>query len=447
MNKPASNSVLTKNSKATVNKPTKSPKKCPDNKVLNPKTGRYINKKPLIAIKPYNKKGGRICSQILTPKQVGETCWFMAIFVAMFYSQRSRKILLEASRKWDIKKDLFKKIKDILHDKYLKTSKGNDYNDYNGDIFIEIISLLYEENQLVFPYNPKEFSYGFYAEVYIGRLYKLLNVDYKMFDYQPNVNRVSYSAFNEDLDIFRYNILKKDLKRRVDIPVEKGYKYVEDKKAPPILIIRLYDYDGFDMYYKGNMLESHVLPDGEAKDELKSTREKITYNEKIYKLDSTILMSFNGHDYGESHYITGITCKNKKYLYNGWLRTQMDPTTVDENKTVKIPCELMRYDWDVDNKYFCIDTKNCSPKILDYHTELKRTMQIDFCFNFKYGQRLLIYVREDAKSDTSNESSSVPDVSLLNIKTGGRRRILTKNTSSCCDKITSILRSLTNRGN
>jgi len=117
MNKPASNSV----------KPmVKSPKKCPDNKVLNPKTGRYINKKPLIAIKPYNKKGGRICSRILTPKQVGETCWFMAIFVAMFYSQRSRKILLEASRKWNTKKDLFKKVNDILHDKYLKTSKGNE---------------------------------------------------------------------------------------------------------------------------------------------------------------------------------------------------------------------------------------------------------------------------------------------------------------------------------
>jgi hypothetical protein len=439
MNKPASNSV----------KPmVKSPKKCPDNKVLNPKTGRYINKKPLIAIKPYNKKGGRICSRILTPKQVGETCWFMAIFVAMFYSQRSRKILLEASRKWNTKKDLFKKVNDILHDKYLKTSKGNDYNDYNGDIFIDIISLLYEENQLIFPYNPKEFSYGFWAEVYIGRLYKLLNVDYKMFDYQPIPNRVSYSAFNEDLDIFRYSVFNrssKSIQRRVDIPVEKGYKYVDDKKAPPILIIRLYDDDGFDMYSKGHMLESHVLPDGETKDELKSTREKITYNEQIYKLDSTILLSFNGQDYGESHYITGITCKNKKYLYNGWLRTQIDPKMVDENKTIKIPCELMRYDWDVDSKYFCIDTKNCSPKILDYNTELFKTMHKDFCFNFKYGQRLLIYVREDAKSDTSNESSSptskgsssIPDVSLLNIKTGGRR-IMTKNSKVAANKPSKI---------
>ena len=30
------------------------------------------------------------CSRILTPKQVGPICWFMATFVAMFYSQRNR---------------------------------------------------------------------------------------------------------------------------------------------------------------------------------------------------------------------------------------------------------------------------------------------------------------------------------------------------------------------
>ena len=405
-------SVESKGGKNIQNKIlTKSPKKCPEGKVLNPKTGRFINKKPLIAIKPYNKKGGRICSKILTPKQVGETCWFMAVFVSMFYSQRSRKILLDASKDWDIKKDLFKKLNDILRDKYLKKGKGNDYIDYNGDIFIEILSLLYEENQLVFPYNPKEFSYGFWAHVYIGRLYKLLNVDYKMFDYEPIHNRVAYSAFNEELDIFRYSVINKTIQRRVDIPVEKGYKYVEDKKTPPILIIRLYDYDGFNLYDKGSMLESHVLPDGEAKDELKSLKEKIIYNKKIYKLDSTILLSFNGNEYGKSHYITGITCKNKKYIYNGWLRTQMDPKTVDENKTIKIPCELMRYEWDVNNNYFCLDTSNCSPKILDYQhpiyrAPLTQALRMKYCFNFNNGKRLLIYVREDAKSQTSNESSS-----------------------------------------
>jgi hypothetical protein len=48
-----------------------------------------------------------ICARILTPKQVGPLCWFMATFVAMFYSQRSRKLLLEASNSWNNKKAIF----------------------------------------------------------------------------------------------------------------------------------------------------------------------------------------------------------------------------------------------------------------------------------------------------------------------------------------------------
>jgi hypothetical protein len=68
------------------------------------------------------KKG--ICSRILTPKQVGPICWFMAAFVAMFYSQRSRKILLEASKGWDKDKNnkLIQSLKHVLDDKYLKTA-------------------------------------------------------------------------------------------------------------------------------------------------------------------------------------------------------------------------------------------------------------------------------------------------------------------------------------
>ena len=95
---------------------------------------------PSIRIKE-TKKG--ICSRILTPKQVGPICWFMATFVAMFYSQRSRKLLLESSKSWDVKKGIFpifwnnrKKLftllKHVLDDKYLKTEnrESKDYTDY-----------------------------------------------------------------------------------------------------------------------------------------------------------------------------------------------------------------------------------------------------------------------------------------------------------------------------
>ena len=62
-----------------------------------------------------------VCSRILTPKQVGPICWFMATFVAMFYSQRSRKLLLEASKGWNNKRSLFALLKHVLDDKYLNS--------------------------------------------------------------------------------------------------------------------------------------------------------------------------------------------------------------------------------------------------------------------------------------------------------------------------------------
>ena len=121
----------------------------------------------------------QVCSRILTPKQVGPICWFMATFVAMFYSQRSRKLLLKASFGWDTKDELFSLLKQVLDDKYLKKSDNEkeDYEQFSDDTFGNILSLLFEKDPKSFPYNPK-FSCGFRSEIYIGKLYKLLGIDY-----------------------------------------------------------------------------------------------------------------------------------------------------------------------------------------------------------------------------------------------------------------------------
>jgi len=85
-----------------------------------------------------NKKG--VCSRILTPKQVGPICWFMATFVVMFYSQRSRKILLKASKDWG-EDNLFTLLKHVLNNKYLKMAsrESEDYRNFSDDTFIEIL--------------------------------------------------------------------------------------------------------------------------------------------------------------------------------------------------------------------------------------------------------------------------------------------------------------------
>ena len=72
------------------------------------------------------------CARILTPKQVGPICWFMAAFVAMFYSQRSRKLLLNASEGWNKRKALFTLLKQVLDDRYLKVEsrESEDYKKF-----------------------------------------------------------------------------------------------------------------------------------------------------------------------------------------------------------------------------------------------------------------------------------------------------------------------------
>ena len=361
-----------------------------------------------------------VCYRILTPKQVGPICWFMAAFVAMFYSQRSRKILLEESKGWivkknekslksrlsifgDKKKTLFKLLKHILDDRYLKVGLGSresmDYNKFSDNTFGKVLSLLNKVDNKSFPYIPSKVS-GFNAEYYIGKLYKLLNVDYEMYDYNVSDNFMTYSFLNEEFsNKVLYRINKKLIETRV-IP-NKTFKYLEKniKIAPPILIIIVRNNKENTDFYK-DTFPNNTLKEGVTKDELKSMRERIYYMGTEYNLDSVILSNWNINK-NNGHSIAGITCKKGKYIYNGWTRTSMDPVMANKIITRNIPCELMEYDWNIKyNDDFCLNTAKCIPDALKHKLSNR-----DICFNFSKGTRILVYVRKNAKQDTSTESN------------------------------------------
>ena len=351
------------------------------------------------------KKG--FCSRILTPKQVGPICWFMASFVAMFYSQRSRKILLNASKTWNTKKELFTLLKHVLDDKYLKTAsrESEDYEKFSDDTFGKILTLLYKENRKVFPYNSKTVDGGFAPINYIGKFYNLLNIDYKIYEYRRSINyhNLYYSYLNEEFD----NIIYRNVNRLIletITPSEVKYSDIEEKYKtgeslpPQILIVNVSSSDiaSTESTYFTKFPYAKVN-NGTTKNELTSMRENITYHGSEYKLDSVILSNYNiRKDHG--HAIAGITCKNEKYIYNGWTRRSMDPMMAKTRITRKIPCELMPYNWNIqtDND-FCLNTKKCIPDIIKFYDDDK------LCFNFGAGNRILIYVRKDATVDTSIE--------------------------------------------
>ena len=353
------------------------------------------------------------CSGIKVPLQKGPICWFMGIFVAMFYSQKSRKILKDISDTWDESDVLFKLLKNILY----------NYKDYkfNDVTFQDILRFLYNKDSEKFMFHPFTDDGGLSSAVstYIGPLYNLLNIDYTMFEY--NVNKEDFLIYSLSNEEFNNNVIK-HIKINTD-----GIKYVDhefipyksnllsesknkkpttysifNKSPPPILIVHAKTTNIDEASY--NKINKHlniIVEDPEIKKNVTSMNENITYMGTEYELDSIILSSVNKLDsiiFGDvnsrnkiGHVIAGITCKNKRYVYNGWAKDNMDPS-MGTDITKDIPCQLMEHDWAIKNNDFCLNTTNC---ILDeFKSEIEGSK---LCFNFHKGQRVLIYVKKKKK--------------------------------------------------
>lgn len=380
----------------------------------------------------------RICSQVLTPKQVGRICWFMAIIVSMFYSQRSRKILLDAAKyNWDKRDELFKLLKHILHHKYMNKD-GDGYRDYSDNTFNKVLSLLYDKDPNSFPYDPRKGDVAAIPpQLYIGRLYNLLHIDYKIFDYYHTYEKsyytymLAYSDLNNEFGIDPYSIKDdsiifgiESLERKIKL---KTYKYKENKVAPQILLIMIYDkiIDATDFQssiisegtYVIDMFEKNTEKYIEGNpDNLKSMRDTIYYNGYAYNLDSVVLANWNMAD--GRHGIAGITCEKDKYIYNGWEKTSINPDTKKEI-SLNIPCELMKYDWNIQKDVnFCLNRSQCIPEVFGLSPP-----RPTFCFNFNKGNKVLTYVREEIddkiknllknKKEQGTKTSKITDIDYI----------------------------------
>ena len=228
-----------------------------------------------------------------------------------------------------------------------------------------------------------------------------------------------------------------DLKRKFDslseIPsyilitvIDRNNKKMSDSK---------YDKDFNNIYSRDAKINfnSNELPE-----------DIIEHKGQRYKLDSCLISNYeyNEPPYDIGHILAGITCKDNKYLYNGWLiepnkfisdvktrqsrqslslpdspRDNMDePISIRKFKghlkkfakldEKKLPCKLLNLDWSIGNDInFCIDVENCGIKSLDEKDNL--------CFSFNKGSITLIYVKNNMQIDTGfllykNESALSP---------------------------------------
>lgn len=395
------------------------------------------------------------CSNVITLKQYGPTCWFNSILMAILYSDNSRKLLLKKSQLWNDKILIFKTIKYILENKFLRTSSV--YKDY---LYFEkirpeyILDKLYSYDKKKFNFNPRK-NKGYLPSLYIRKIYKLLGA--KVLYLDLNGNNLYYSVYNNITTKFRD-----------DNKLALVYKYVSIEKViekfdnPDIIIVNIENTNRRYPQHYSIPRTSHFYNIINIDNNLNNS---IVINDKEYVQDSVLLPNWNiQSDVG--HSIAGINCRGDRYVYNGWTRSTIDYHINDlkvadddvkntnlwiiqvlnkkiqykNTKTgqyldklpvdgkiignnIQVPCELMKYEWNVNkNSDFCLNLSKCS---LDLHSEKSIPAIINnkdkkLCFSFNKGKRQVIYVNKSNISvgEEKTIDKPCPDGKVRNPSTG-----------------------------
>jgi hypothetical protein len=330
---------------------------------------------------------------MITLPQFGPTCWFNALMMGLFYSQGMRNLMCTVMDKWKsrkhIQKDIYFTLSELIKKKY------------NGEMIPlypeEFLKTLHKLDPKEFYYNP-DIHEGSSHYAYLTSMLKLTRLfdDTVFFDIEFQNN--TFIAFDGMQIGHEYDVLYEDDTKRfkyitnnVDINYNKNKN---NNKNPNLIIFSMYR----DMHLKENIPIKYLT----SRTNGMITKDmSMVYNGREYIIDSLYLANFNINECNMGHAIAGVTCKSKRYMYNGWIKTTNDNGmgTLRNNISAD-PCALMEYDWLDDNNTYCINTARCKldkSKINDTTTQL--------CFNFKKGLRTYFAVRRDIYDMKVNKAS------------------------------------------
>ena len=351
------------------------------------------------------------CNSVVTIPQTAGTCWFNALLMMFFYSQNSRKLLLHYNKFKDRKDELSVIFKTMLYKSYIKDPKIFDYLLKQSPQ--KILSLLKFEKRTT-EGKLMENDLGMHINNYVYNFLNFLEIDYltlDCFDLKSNVFYLGISemmkydyvrGINNKIGIFfnyeNYQDIDKNL-----LYLNK-FNYKVKNQIPKYLVINLLDKKGgFHKYVNRTYFNFKNFIFKNTIKNLNKLPNEINFKGYTYILDSISLENYN-KNVPFNHAICGITCKNKRYVYNGWMRTTKDPAMLNASGgNSSYPCELMPFDWDVHkSNNFCLNTPLCKlDQVLDARTN-------KLCFSFDKYERTVIYVLKDKefKSLDYNLSSS-----------------------------------------
>lgn len=324
------------------------------------------------------------CNTVITIPQFTETCWFNALLTVLLYSDGMRAYLtknLIKSHLFEKNKELYTILIDILKNKHRRI-KNNDKMFFDELKPENILKLLHEADKKMFYFDPDIYS-GHWGENYLTRLMRYFGLGKKILYLARNHtkrNEYMYSALNNEPTMTIHNRTRfKDGNKGIRANFE--YKSLSAKQIDN-LIKPNNDIDVLVVTQKVYPNRSNRLFTTNSR----NIEEIIEFNGNVYKLDSVLVANFNVLLCLKSHQIAGVTCENKRYMYNGWIRTTTDPAKINTYFDRKLPCELMKYDWLQNKLPFCLSSKGCGLE--------NRSSKNELCFNTsKFDNNSYIYVR------------------------------------------------------
>ena len=422
------------------------------------------------------------CKDVLPIPQFRGTCWFNSLLMSIFYSELMREFFIKElpNIREHLKEHpkILNILEDLLFNNYNVHNKNND-NFYEVFKPENILIELHKANKNIFYIDEQMIDDGWDGAIYIIEMFKFLNVRNKILYLRSipdstshkkkpilNISRKNYdleSIQRNDNDV--NNILK--FKNKPDDLMRLGstnplYQFIYVNPGRDYIIK---DYTSYNIPDDVDILNiDYDVNDGFV------PPERMKFKNATFVLDSMMIHNFNAKECNAGHAIAGITCKSKKYLYNGWTHKTNDPALLkvskhienqirekkleildlykdkflnnnqDKPKLSKLeierlmviksemeilieeklwnqsriksnskPCNLARYDWSRHTDNICIDLQKCSyPK-----TTLKNTL----CFNMSKGKRSYLYVRKKFRENVDKElkrDKECPEDQILN---------------------------------
>ena len=271
------------------------------------------------------------CEEMTMPVQLNGTCWFNAILVCLFFSENTRTLVKHVSKSWDTGNKTLNNFKSFFPMYESRSNLGKIFSDLSNDYVLHALHTMTQSCPFPFDFDTKS-QRGYSPIKYLHKVLAFFGIKFSIIARENNNDVLFFDIFNKTGTSSLYSAFE-ELKKDESL-------YQRDFDNADVLII--FNHPGF--YINGPAITLH----NQIPETIIENNKIIKCGNNHFQYDSAILS--NG-----PHAIAGITCDDKRKVYNGWLNRKVD------YKKWKLHCPLFDWDWLVEkDKPFRLSTKDCS---------------------------------------------------------------------------------------